>query len=122
MSQNDSVISCPVALFHGFRRRCPHCGEGKLFKGYLTPQEKCLICDLNFEDLKADDGPAYITMGLVCLLIVPFFFIMEALYEPPLGIALLISLPLTLLIILGLLPLIKGAFMAAIWKSGSKNE
>jgi uncharacterized protein (DUF983 family) len=118
---NDTIISWPTALFHGFLRCCPRCGEGKLFKGYLTPQAKCSICELNFEELKADDGPAYITMGLVCLFIVPFFFVMEALYEPPLGIALLISLPLTLLIILGLLPLIKGAFMAAIWKSGLKN-
>ncbi|HUX79722.1 MAG TPA: DUF983 domain-containing protein [Alphaproteobacteria bacterium] len=80
-----------------------------------------MICDLEFEALKADDGPAYITMGLVCLFIVPFFFVLQALYEPPLGIALLISLPLTLAIILGLLPLIKGAFMAALWKSGDKN-
>jgi uncharacterized protein (DUF983 family) len=60
-------------------------------------------------------------MGLVCLFIVPFFFVLQALYEPPLEIALLISLPLTLSIILGLLPLVKGAFMAALWKSGSKN-
>ena len=61
-------------------------------------------------------------MGLVCLFIVPFFFIMQAIYEPPLWIALLISLPLTLTIILGLLPLIKGAFMAALWKSAGKTE
>ena len=116
---NDRFISWPAAIWQGFLRRCPRCGKGKLFKGYLNPQGKCTICDLNFEDLKADDGPAYITMGLVCLFIVPFFFVMEALYEPPIGIALLISLPLTLAIILGLLPLIKGAFMAALWKSGS---
>ena len=120
-TQNNVSISWPVALFHGFFRRCPRCGEGKLFKGYLTPQDKCALCDLNFEDLKADDGPAYITMGLVCLFIVPFFFVMQALYEPSLGIALLISLPLTLAIILGLLPLVKGAFMAALWKSGSTS-
>jgi len=119
MSQNDVFISWPRAIIRGFLRCCPRCGKGRLFKGYLTPQDKCSVCDLNFEDLKADDGPAYITMGLVCLFIVPFFFIMEALYEPPLEIALVISLPITLAIILGLLPLTKGAFMAALWKSGS---
>jgi len=87
------------------------------FKVYLSPQKKCSICDLDFEKLKADDGPAYITMGLVCLFIIPFFFIAQALYEPPLLLTLLISLPLTLVIILGFLPLIKGAFMAALWKT-----
>lgn len=105
------------ALVRGFCRRCPRCGKGRLFQGYLIPQKQCFICRLDFEALNADDGPAYITMGLVCLFIIPFFFIAQALYEPPLTLALAISLPLTLGIILGLLPLIKGAFMAALWKT-----
>ena len=81
------------------------------------PEKKCSICQLNFEHLNADDGPAYVTMGLVCLFVVPFFFILQVLYDPPFWLALLGSLPLTLMIILGLLPLVKGAFMAAFWKS-----
>jgi len=60
-------------------------------------------------------------MGLVCLFLIPFFFIAQARYEPPFALALLISLPLTLIIILGLLPFIKGAFIAALWKSGGDN-
>ncbi|MBY0292927.1 MAG: DUF983 domain-containing protein [Alphaproteobacteria bacterium] len=119
MSSYD--VSWLTALMRGFFRRCPHCGEGRLFQGYLTPQDKCAVCGLNFNLLNADDGPAYITMGLVCLFIVPFFFITQALYEPSLGLALVVSLPLTLVIILGLLPLIKGAFMAALWKSRGKS-
>lgn len=111
------LISWPRAIVRGLCRYCPRCGKGRLFQGYLTPQKECAVCTLNFEELKADDGPAYITMGLVCLFIIPFFFIAQAIYEPPLLLALLISLPLTLLVILGLLPLVKGAFMAALWKT-----
>ena len=114
---HSAPTSWPQAIVRGFCRRCPGCGTGRLFQGYLTPQKECSSCGLNFETLKADDGPAYITMGLICLCIIPFFFIAQALYEPPLLLALVISLPLTLLIILGLLPLIKGAFMAALWKT-----
>lgn len=114
-------ISWPKALIRGFFRRCPRCGEGRLFQGYLKPEDKCLICQLSFEPLNADDGPAYITMGFVCLFIVPLFFIMQALYEPSMGAALLVSLPLTFAIILGLLPLIKGAFMGALWKSRGED-
>ena len=116
MAEN-AFVSWPQALWRGFLRRCPHCGVGYLFQGYLTPRPKCSHCDLVFEILNADDGPAYISMGLVCLFVVPFFFIAQALYEPPFWLALLISLPLTLGIILGLLPLVKGAFMGALWKS-----
>ncbi|MBY0501998.1 MAG: DUF983 domain-containing protein [Alphaproteobacteria bacterium] len=119
MTYNE--ISWPKALVRGFFRRCPQCGEGHLFQGYLRPEEKCFVCQLNFESLNADDGPAYITMGLVCLFIVPLFFIIQALYQPSMGMALLVSLPLTLVVILGLLPLIKGAFMGALWKSRGEN-
>lgn len=117
VTDSPQSISWEQALFRGFRRRCPRCGEGRLFQGYLTPQPRCIVCGLAFVELKADDGPAYITMGLVCLFVTPFFFVAQALYEPPLLMALLISLPMTLLIILGLLPLVKGAFMAALWKT-----
>lgn len=110
-------ISWLTALGRGFRRRCPQCGRGKLLRGYLMPEEKCTLCALDFQTLKTDDGPAYVTMGLVCVFIVPFFFVVQALYDPPPWMALLISLPLTAFIILSLLPSIKGAFMAAHWKS-----
>jgi uncharacterized protein (DUF983 family) len=116
-----SGISWPKALVRGFFRLCPRCGEGQLFQGYLKPKEKCSACQLSFESLNADDGPAYITMGIVCLFIVPLFFIIQALYEPSMGMALLVSLPLTLIIILGLLPLIKGTFMGALWKSRGED-
>jgi uncharacterized protein (DUF983 family) len=56
-------------------------------------------------------------MGLVCLFIIPFFFIAQALYEPPLLLALALSLPITLIVLLALLPLVKGAFIAALWKT-----
>ncbi len=115
MKQDETKVL--TALIRGFFRKCPRCGEGRLFEGYLTPKKECNVCQLEFESLRADDGPAYITMGLVCLFVVPFFFIFQARYDPSMGLALFISIPLTIGIILGLLPLIKGAFMAALWKS-----
>ncbi len=120
MSSEDKSIRWLKALSHGFFRRCPCCGKGKMFEGYLTPKVECSACHLDYTPLKADDGPAYITMGLVCMILVPLFFLYQALYEPPFLLALGVSLPLTVLVILGILPLIKGAFMAAVWKSGAK--
>ncbi|MBS0271563.1 MAG: DUF983 domain-containing protein [Proteobacteria bacterium] len=121
MTDDVSTASWFTALLRGFFRLCPKCGEGRLFQAYLTPEQSCTCCHLNFTRLNADDGPAYITMGLVCLFIVPFFFVIQALYEPPFWLALLISLPLTLLAILGLLPLVKGAFIGALWKSRGED-
>ena len=36
-----------IALRRGLRKRCPHCGEGRLFSGW-SHLERCLICGLVF--------------------------------------------------------------------------
>ena len=55
-------------LKRGLRLRCPKCGEGRLLAGYLTPQKACTDCGESFEALKADDGPAWLTVLVVALL------------------------------------------------------
>jgi uncharacterized protein (DUF983 family) len=37
-----------TALARGLRKRCPHCGEGRLFSGWAH-LERCSICGLAFE-------------------------------------------------------------------------
>jgi len=37
-----------TALGRGLRKRCPHCGEGRLFSGW-SHLERCSICGLVFE-------------------------------------------------------------------------
>src|SRR4029450_2466595 len=36
-----------AALRRGLRKRCPHCGEGKLFSGW-SQLERCSVCGLVF--------------------------------------------------------------------------
>jgi uncharacterized protein (DUF983 family) len=42
---SSKVIS--TALRRGLRKRCPHCGEGRLFRGWVH-LERCSICGLVF--------------------------------------------------------------------------
>jgi uncharacterized protein (DUF983 family) len=42
---SPKVIS--TALRRGLRKRCPHCGEGRLFRGWVH-LERCSICGLVF--------------------------------------------------------------------------
>jgi uncharacterized protein (DUF983 family) len=37
------------ALRRGLRKRCPHCGEGPLFKGWADTLETCPACGLIYE-------------------------------------------------------------------------
>ena len=43
------AVSAPRALFRGLTRRCPSCGQGKLFRRWFTLAERCPRCGLVFE-------------------------------------------------------------------------
>lgn len=53
------------AVMRGFRRRCPNCGEGHIFDGYLKVSERCPVCREEMHHHRADDGPAYLTILIV---------------------------------------------------------
>ena len=38
-----------TALRRGVSRRCPHCGEGRLFEGWSHHLERCSVCGLVYE-------------------------------------------------------------------------
>ena len=103
------------ALRRGLRRCCPACGAGRLFAGYLTMGQACDKCGTDFEPCRADDAPAYFTILLVGHIVVPGILLVEQWFKPDTMIQLAIWLPVTLIATLALLPIIKGATIAAIW-------
>jgi uncharacterized protein (DUF983 family) len=104
------------AAWKGFRCRCPKCGEGKLFKGFLKPVAACAACHENLEGHRSDDLPPYITIFAVGHLIVPFILANEMSASPwPLWIAAAVWLPLALALTLLLMPRVKGAVIGMQW-------
>ena len=60
--EHDSAIWPPVEPIRaGLAGRCPRCGEGRLFSGFLTVAESCGVCGLDYSFADAGDGPAIIT-------------------------------------------------------------
>ena len=55
----------PIA--RGLRGRCPRCGEGKLFQGFLSLRPRCAHCGLDFNFADAGDGPAVFVILIVTL-------------------------------------------------------
>ena len=70
------------AVFNGFRRRCPRCGSGALFQGYLKTNETCTVCRQDFTHHRADDGPAYLTILLVGHLMAPMMHVVFVRFRP----------------------------------------
>lgn len=104
-----------TGLSRGLKHRCPNCGQGKLYKGYLKVAETCAACGHDLSSYRADDGPAYFTILLVGhlviapLLLFPFIWQMSPWFVLPVTL-----IPLTVLILV-LLPRVKGAFVGGLW-------
>jgi uncharacterized protein (DUF983 family) len=96
----------------GFRGRCPHCGEGRLFQGFLTLQPSCTECGLDYSFADSGDGPAVFIMLFVGFLMVGGVVVVDVAYEPPLWVHAVIWLPLTVLFSLGFLRPLKGLMIA----------
>jgi uncharacterized protein (DUF983 family) len=103
------------ALWHGFRCRCPNCGESGLFRAYLKPVENCRHCGEDLSHQRADDAPPYFTMVIVGHIIVPIMLAVALRTELSNLTHLAIWLPLTLTMTLALLQPVKGAIIALQW-------
>jgi len=102
----------PPALSTGLRCRCPRCGHGRLFQGYLTLRPACEACGLDFAFADSGDGPAFFVMSLVGIVVVMCAMIVEFSYEPPLWLHALLWIPLTLGLSLLLVRPAKGLLIA----------
>jgi uncharacterized protein (DUF983 family) len=97
----------------GFRGRCPRCGQGHLFEGFLTVKPACEVCGLDYGFADPADGPAFFVVCFACVPSVALAVWIETFYQPPFWVHLLISLPFLLLTcILPLRPL-KGWLVAS---------
>lgn len=104
-----------MTLLRGFRRRCPSCGIGGIFSGYVSVNQHCANCGLELGAYRSDDAPAYFTIVLVGHFIVPSMLILEQTIHPAMWIHMVTWLPLTLVMTLALLPRVKGALLGAQW-------
>lgn len=96
----------PVAA--GLKGRCPRCGEGRLFSGFLTVGKRCGNCGLDYSFADAGDGPAVFVILLIGFLVVGLALWLEVSYGPPLWLHMLLWIPLTVVSSLAALRLIKG--------------
>jgi uncharacterized protein (DUF983 family) len=104
--------SVPSPFATGIRCRCPRCGEGRLFRGFLKLPPRCESCGLELGFAEAADGPAVFFIFIVGFLIMIFAGIAEAMYHPPPFVHLLLWLPVTVALSLLLMRPFKALMIA----------
>ena len=103
------------AMLRGFSQRCPKCGKGALFGGYLKVKDTCSVCGEELHHQRADDAPPYFTIMIVGHFVVGGLLSMEKAFSPPMWVHSVVWLPLTLLSSLWLLPRVKGVLIGLQW-------
>jgi len=105
-----------TACLRGFRLSCPRCGQAKLFARYLKPVDACPACSADYSDIRADDGPAWLTVLSLGPFLVPIAFAIAVSGWPA-----LITYPVLAVLIVGavllLLPRMKGLVIGTLYVS-----
>jgi uncharacterized protein (DUF983 family) len=104
----DDHVHLPSPYKTGLAGRCPRCGEGKLFEGFLKVRPRCAACGLDFSFADSADGPAVFIMLIAGFSVLGAALYVEIAYEPPIWVHMAIWLPLAVIVCLALLRPMKG--------------
>ena len=96
----------------GLLCRCPNCGEGRLFSGFLQVVARCALCGFDFTRLNTGDGAAIFIMQIAGGLVVFTALFVQIAWDPPIWAMLVVALPLVVGLSLGLMRPGKGAMIA----------
>ena len=106
-------MSAPHPLLAGAAGRCPNCGEGWLFEGFLKVSPRCEACGFDLSAADSGDGPAVFVILIGGFLVAFAALFTEVAFRPPIWVHLVIWLPATLIVCLALLRPFKGLMIAA---------
>lgn len=100
------------AIRAGLRSRCPNCGRGPLFTGFLKVIPTCRVCGFDLSSIETGDGPATFIMQIAGFLVGFSALYVEIAFSPPMWLHFLIWIPLVAGLSLGLMRPGKGLMMA----------
>lgn len=103
------------AIKRGLRGKCPHCGEGRLFRAFTKTVDRCEVCGEEMHHHRADDLPAYLVITVVGHIVLTLFLAAELLTNWSSWQHLAIWVPLTLVLSLALLQPAKGGVVGLQW-------
>ncbi len=119
MTENFYPDLSPIKT--GLAGKCPRCGRGKLFSGYLTVAKSCTSCGLSFAFADAGDGAAWFVMLFASVVGVGSILGVEVAYSPVWWVHVLIAIPVLVIVPVLLLRPMKGVLLAQQWKTNAQE-
>jgi uncharacterized protein (DUF983 family) len=96
--------------------RCPRCGEGKLFDGYLAVAARCAHCGLDYAMFDAGDGPAAFVVLIVGAIVCAGALYVEFTFSPPYWVHAVLWIPTIAILTFALLRLMKSLLLVLQYK------
>jgi uncharacterized protein (DUF983 family) len=107
----------PISILKaGVRCRCPRCGQGKLYSGFLEVAEVCVACGLTLRENDNGDGPAVFIILIMGFVVVAGALALELVAGPPMWLHMLIWIPIIMIGSAALLRPFKAVFIAIQFK------
>jgi len=103
LMHDDNLPSVLQSALRGLACKCPRCGTGKLYAGFLNLRPSCESCGLDYAFIDSGDGPAVFIIMIAGAIVVGAALIVEIKYQPPFWLHAALWLPLIL--VTTLLPL-----------------
>jgi uncharacterized protein (DUF983 family) len=105
-------LATPNPVHAGLACRCPNCGKGALFEGFLAVRPFCESCGFDLKRADSGDGPAVFVILLAGAVVVFAALFTEMAFHPPIWVHLVVWLPAAALLCLALLRPFKGVLVA----------
>jgi uncharacterized protein (DUF983 family) len=83
MINDPAPATLSQTVMRGLACKCPRCGEGKLYAGFLTLRPNCDSCGLDYAFIDAGDGPAIFIIMIAGFIVVGAALVVEVKYQPP---------------------------------------
>jgi uncharacterized protein (DUF983 family) len=109
-------------VVRAMKGRCPRCGDGRLFSGYLKIADSCDACGMSFKGHDTGDGPVVPILLIIGGIVVGLALAVEVVYEPPVWVHLALWIPIGTLLTLGIMMPLKGMAVGLQYKYRSTEE
>lgn len=93
---NDALPTLTESALRGIACRCPRCGKGKLYAGFIDLRPNCEACGLDYAFIDTGDGPAIFIIMIAGAIVVGSALVVEIKYQPPFWLHAALWLPLIL--------------------------
>ena len=121
MAEVPAPGAIPSVIEVAVRGLCPRCAAPGLFANFLRFADRCPACGLDYRDFNVGDGAAAFLIMIVGGLVSLLAILVELKYSPPLIVHLLLWIPLTLVLTVGLLRIAKGVLLALEYRNAARE-